>query len=65
MRPALITVSTWQTLILAMAIMSFAVGVFHLTLSGNLPDPGKKRRARRKGWGLLGCFVVGVLVAGL
>ena len=55
----------WQVLILAMAIMAFGIGLFYLTYSGDLPDPGKKRAARLKGWGLLGCFLVGVLVAGL
>ena len=55
----------WQILILAAAIMAFGIGVFYLTLSGDLPDPAHKRRTRRKGWGLLGCFVVGLLIAGL
>ena len=52
-------------LLLSVAVMAFGFGAFYLTPSVNLPDPGKKRRMRRKGWGLLGCFVVGVLIAGL
>ena len=52
-------------LLLSVAIMAFGIGVFYLTYSADLPDPGKKRMARLKGWGLLGCFAVGVLVAGL
>lgn len=58
-------IGTWQILTLAIAIMAFGIGMFYLTYSGDLPDPGKKRRMRRKGWGLLGCFVAGLLVAGL
>ena len=58
-------VSTWQILILAAAIMAFGIGAFYLTLSGDLPDPAYKRRTRRKGWGLLVCFVMGLLIAGL
>ena len=58
-------ISTWQILTLAIAIMAFAVGVFYLTYSADLPDLVKKRSDRRKGWGLLGTFVVGVLLAGL
>ena len=42
-------IATCQLLTLAMAIMAFAVGVFYLTLSGDLPDPAHKRRSRRKG----------------
>ena len=61
----MMAVSYWQVLILAMAIMAFGIGIFYLTLSGDLPDPAKKRSARRKGWGLLGTFLVGLLVAGL
>ena len=29
-------------LLLSVAIMAFGIGVFYLTLSGDLPDPGKK-----------------------
>ena len=58
-------ISIWQILCLAVAITAFGIGVFYLTYSADLPDPGKKRSVRRKGWGLVGCFVVGVLVAGL
>ena len=58
-------VGIWQVLCLAASIMAFGIGVFYLTLSGDLPDPARKRMARRKGWGLLGCFVAGLLVAGL
>ena len=52
-------------LILSIAIAAFAVGCFYITLSGDLPDFGEKRRARRKGWGLIGVFAVGLLFAGL
>ena len=48
-----------------MDIMAFGIGGFYLTYSADLPNPAHKRTARRKGWGLLGCFAVGVLVAGL
>ena len=58
-------IGTWQVFCLAAAIMAFGIGVFHITLGADLPDPTSKRAARRKGWGLVGCFVVGVLVAGL
>ena len=58
-------IGSWQILILSVAVMSFGIGVFYITLSGDLPDPAHKRLTRRKGWGLLGCFVVGVLIAGL
>ena len=58
-------ISTWQIFTLAVAIMAFGIGVFYLTFSGDLPDPSKKRTARRKGWGLVGAFVAGLLVAGL
>ena len=61
----MMAVSTWQLLTLAVAIMAFGIGMFYLTYSADLPDPGKKRTARWKGWGLLGCFVAGLLVAGL
>ena len=42
-----------------------APGLLSLVPRGDLPDPAPKRMARRKGWGLLGCFEVGVLVAGV
>ena len=61
----MMAISTWQIIILAAAIMAFGIGVFYITLSADLPDPSKKRTARRKGWGLMGCFVVGLLIAGL
>ena len=52
-------------LLLSVAIMAFAIGVYYLTLSGDLPDAVAKRSARRKGWGLVGCFIAGLLIAGL
>ena len=59
------TLGTWQIFILSVAIMAFAVGVFYITLSGDLPDPDRRKRTLRKGWGLVGVFIAGVLVAGL
>lgn len=35
----MMAVSYWQVLILAVAIMAFGIGIFYLTLSGDLPDP--------------------------
>ena len=58
-------VSTWQIFVLAMAVMAFGIGVFFVTYSADLLNAGEKRRTRWKGWGLLACFVVGVLIAGL
>ena len=52
-------------LILSIAIVAFAVGCFYITLSADLPDPGHKKKTRQRGWVLVGCFVVGVLLAGL
>ena len=52
-------------LLLSVAIMAFGIGVFFLTYGADLPDAISKRSARRKGWGLLGCFVAGLLIAGL
>ena len=42
-------IATWQVLILAMAIMAFGIGVFYLTLSGDLPDSSEKRMGRQSG----------------
>ena len=54
-----------NALLLSIAIMAFGIGVFYLTYSADLPDPVHKRAARRKGWGLLACFMVGLLITGL
>ena len=58
-------ISTWQIFVLAVGIMSFAAGTFLLTYSADLPDAGAKRRIRKKGWGLIGIFVAGILIAGI
>ena len=55
----------YPTMLLSVAIMAFGIGVFYLTLSGDLTDAVAKRSAQRKGWGLVGCFVAGLLIAGL
>ena len=58
-------ISTWQVFILSVTVMAFGIGTFYLTLSGDLPDALDRKRTRRKGWGLLGVFVAGLLIAGL
>ena len=58
-------IGTWQILILAVAIMAFAAGTFLLTYSADLPGDLDKKRTRRKGWCLVGVFVLGILIAGL
>ena len=42
-------ISTFHVLMLSVTVMAFGIGVFYVTLSGDLSDPVAKRTARRKG----------------